>query len=117
MYRLYPRTTLSIIIAIGLFCAVIFFGKGIAICLADKSEFQKNGQAIASQTAMLISTSEAQQTMRNKSDKSVMAATYFEPFLLLVLGATLLAIGTSIKRIAGADAKTQLSGGKSKRLL
>jgi hypothetical protein len=117
MFRLSSRAALSIILVIGLFCAVILVGKGIAICLANKSDFEKNDQAIAKQTATLISTSESQQNMLNRLDKSAIANRYFEPFLLLVLGATLLAIGTSIKRLAGAEAKSPLSSGKSKRLL
>lgn len=98
-----------IAVATGLLCVALLFVK---VCLADKSQ-----QAVARQTATLISTSEVQTNILNKFDKSALATKYFEPFLLLLLGATLLAIGTSIKRLAGAEAKTHLSGGKSKRPL
>ena len=113
MFRVSSRTVISIIIATGLFCAAILVGKGIAISFADKSELKRT----AKQMPPPVSTSEAQPSMLNNSDASVIATRHFEPFWLLVLGATLFAIGTSIKRIARAEAKTRLPGGKSERAL
>ncbi len=110
MFRLSSRTVISIMIATGLFCAAIIVGKGIVISFADKS----NSTAIAKQIPTPVATPEAQPSMLNNSDASAIATRYFEPFWLLVLGAVLLTIGTSIKRIARAEVKT---GGKSERAL
>ena len=97
--------SISIIIATGLFCAAILVGKGIAISFADKSELK--GTIRQSQSRYRRQSQHRKRShMLNKSDASAIAIRYFEPFWLLVLGATLLAIGTSIKRIARAEAKT-----------
>ncbi|MGA9770554.1 MAG: hypothetical protein WBV94_16060 [Blastocatellia bacterium] len=111
MFKTSSRAAITIIIAIGLFCAAIVVGKGIVIGFADRSDLKGDSQAIAKQIPTPVSTSEAH---LNNPEASAIATRYFEPFWLLVLGATLLAIGTSIKRIARADAKT---GGKSERAL
>lgn len=112
MIRISLRAVISIIIATGLLCVALLAGKSIATSLADRGD-----PAIATQTSTLVSTAEAQPSMLNKSNSPAGATRYFEPFWLLVLGATLLAIGTSIKRIAKAEAKTPLSGSESKRAL
>jgi hypothetical protein len=117
MFRLSSRAAISIIIATGLFCAAILIGKGIAISFADRSELKRNDTAIAKQIATPVSTSEAQTSMLNNSDASAIATRHLEPFWLLVLGATLLAIGTTIKRMAKAEVKTRLPGGKSEGAL
>ena len=106
MFKLSSRAAIATIIAIGIFCAVILVGKGLAISFADRSD-----TAITKQIPTPVSTAEAH---LNNPDASAIAIRYFEPFWLLVLGATLLAIGTSIKRIARDDAKTS---GKSERAL
>ena len=113
MFKVSSRAATLIIIATGLFCAAILVGKGIFVSFADKS----NATAVAKQIPTPVATSEAQPTMFNNSDASAIATRYFEPFWLLVLGATLLAIGTSIKRIARAEVKTRLPDGKSERAL
>jgi len=118
MSRISLRAVITIIIATGLFCAGILFGKGIAVSYTDKSEPTESDTAVVSQTLTLVSTSaEAQSPMLNKAKVPVSAAGYFEPFWLLVLGATLLAIGTSIKLLVRAQAKAPLPGNKSERVL
>lgn len=114
MSRKSLRAVTSIIIATGLFCAVILFG---TVCFADKGEFKRSNPAIVSQISMLISTAESQSSMLNKSKAPANATGYFEPFWLLVLGATLLAIGTSIKLLIRAEAKASLPDSKSRRAL
>ena len=110
MFKVSSRAATLIIIATVLLCAAILVGKGIAISFADKSD----GAAVAKQIPTPVSKPEAH---LNNSEASVMAIGYFEPFWLLVLGATLLAIGASLKRIVRAEAKTDLPSGKSGRAL
>ena len=110
MFKVSSRALTTIIIATGLFCAAILVGKGVAISFADKS----NPAAITKQMPTPVSTSDAH---FNNSEASVVATRHFEPFWLLVLGATLFAIATSIKRMARAEVKPSLPGGKSERAL
>ncbi|HKS40694.1 MAG TPA: hypothetical protein VJX74_08745 [Blastocatellia bacterium] len=117
MSKISLRAVITIIIATGLFCAAILFGKDIAICFTDKSELTGSDKAVVSQTLTLASTAEAQSPVLNKAKMPASAAGYFEPFWLLVLGATLLAIGTSIKLLIRTPAKAPLPGNKSERVL
>ena len=110
MFRVSSRAATLIIIATSLLCAAILVGKGIAISFADKSD----ATAVAKQMPVPVSTPEAH---LNNSEAFIIAIGHFEPFWLLVLGATLLAIGASLKRIARAEAKTRLPGGKSESAL
>ena len=115
MSRKYSRAVISIILTTGLICSAILAVKGIAISLADVSDLKRNDTAIAKQPALI--TEAPQQHGLNKSDAIARTAMHFEPLWLLLLGAVLLGIGTSIKHIARIQAKAPLTGGKTERAL
>jgi len=115
MSRKYSRAVITIILTTWLTCAAILAVKGTATCLADGSDLKRNDTAIATQHALI--TEAPQQHRLNKSDAIARAAMHFEPLWLLLLGAVLLGIGTSIKRIARIQAKASLTEGKAERAL
>ena len=115
MSKKYSRAVISTIFTIWLICTAMLAVKGIAICLADGSDLRRSDAAIATQPALI--TEAPQQHRLNKSDAIARAAMHFEPLWLLLLGAVLLGIGTSIKRIARIQAKAPLTGGKTERAL
>src|SRR5215212_8727239 len=100
-----------IILTVALVIVALQAGNGSSIRLAEGGEFARNDQTAAKQPAALISATDAQQHRFAASD--AIAPRHFEPLWLLVLGAALLAIGTSINRIARTEAKDPLAGGKS----
>lgn len=114
MLRKYSRAIITLLIAAGLFAAAIRAGEGLATSLADWNDRRPDS---GSQTSSLVATAGQQQHMFAKSDAPMIGTTHVEPFWLLVLGATLLAIGTSIKRLARAEVKTPLPERKSERVL
>jgi hypothetical protein len=115
MLKELSRAAILIIITAVLVLVEFEVRSGPSIGLAEGGELARTDSAAVSQPSALISATDAQQHRFAKSES--IAARHFEPLWLLVLGAALLAIGTSINRIARTEVKNPLAERKSGRTL
>ncbi|HKP87840.1 MAG TPA: hypothetical protein VJZ26_17190 [Blastocatellia bacterium] len=116
MLRHNSRAGLSRIFIAWLICSVILVAIRLVVSFADGNDPNRSEQAMAKPSSASAALADAQHRPTN-SEAPALAAMHFEPLWLLALGATLLAIGSSIKHITKTAAKAPLTGGKTKRAL